>query len=50
MVCISDKVKVMLILLCFVAYVAIGKHVKFQLEISKNKDVICSHASSQTLD
>ena len=32
LISISDKVKVMLIiLLCFVAYVAIEKHVKFQL-------------------
>ena len=44
-ICISDKVKVVLILLCFVAYVAIGKRVKFQLEVSKNNDVICSQAS-----
>ena len=50
MICIGDKVKVMLILLWFVAYITIGKHAKFQLEISENKDVIYSHASSQTLD
>ena len=49
MIYIDDKVKVMLIWLWYVAYITIGKHAKFQLEINENKDVIHSHASSWTL-
>ena len=49
MIYIDDKVKVMLIWLWYVAYITIGKHAKFQLEINENKDVIFSHASSWTL-